>query len=116
VVRDMRFLIGVDIGTQSSKGALIVKSGQIFATHSLEHELTIPQPGWAEHDAERVWWQGFVVVMKELLAQSGVEARQVSAVGISALMAVMPPSMTKAVTIAALSSTPTPALTPRWPP
>ena len=87
----MRFLIGVDVGTQGSKGALISEQGQVFATSSIEHELSIPRPGWAEHDADRVWWHGFVTVVKSLLTQSGVDPRQVGAVGVSALMPVMLP-------------------------
>lgn len=87
----MRFLVGVDIGTQGSKGALISESGEILATHSIEQELSIPRPGWAEHDAEQAWWGGFVAVVKVLLDRSQIDPGDVSAIGISSLMPVMAP-------------------------
>jgi xylulokinase len=87
----VRFLIGVDIGTQGKKGALISESGQILASYSVEHEVSIPRPGWAEHDADRVWWDGFIEVVKALLHRSQVDPRDIAAVGISALMPVMLP-------------------------
>ena len=87
----MRFVIGVDIGTQGSKGALLSAAGRVLVSHSIEHQLSIPRPGWAEHDADRVWWGGFVAVIKELLARSQIDPRQVTAIGVSGLMPVMLP-------------------------
>ena len=31
----------------------------------------MPAPGWAEHDAEAVWWRDFVEICAELLPQVG---------------------------------------------
>src|SRR5829696_1745794 len=90
-VLGMRFLIGVDIGTQGSKGALISESGQILASCSIEQDVSNPHPGWAEHDADRAWWGGFVGVVRRLLLQSEVDPRQIAGVGVSGLMPVMLP-------------------------
>lgn len=87
----MRFLIGVDIGTQGSKGALVSEAGQIIASCSIEQNVSIPRPGWAEHDADRVWWAGFIAIVQSLLFQSQIEPSDISAVGVSALMPVMLP-------------------------
>jgi xylulokinase len=87
----MRFLIGVDIGTQGSKGALISKTGQILASCSIEQNVSSPRPGWAEHDADRAWWGGFVEVVRLLLLQSQVAPHQIAGVGVSGLMPVMLP-------------------------
>ena len=87
----MRFLIGVDIGTQGSKGALVSDTGRILATSSVEQEVMVPHPGWAEHDAERAWWGGFVDVVKALLFQSQVDPADIRAVNVSSLMPVMAP-------------------------
>ena len=87
----MRFLIGVDIGTQGSKGALISEAGQIMASCSIEQDVSSPRPGWAEHDADRAWWGGFVEVVRLLLLQSQVDPHQVAGVGVSGLMPVMLP-------------------------
>ena len=41
----MRYLVGVDIGTQGSKGALISETGEILATYSIEQDVSSPAPG-----------------------------------------------------------------------
>ena len=87
----MRVLIGVDIGTQGSKGALITETGQILAAHSIEQDVMVRHPGRAEHDADRIWWGGFVEVVRELLHRSRIDPADVAAVGISGLTPVMLP-------------------------
>jgi xylulokinase len=91
MVQRMRVLIGVDIGTQGSKGALISESGCVLASHSIEQQVSIPRPGWAEHDADGNWWFGFVEIVRALLASSLVAPSDVCAVGVSGLMPVMLP-------------------------
>jgi xylulokinase len=87
----MRFLIGVDIGTQGSKGALISETGRVLATSSVEQEVSVPRPGWAEHDAEVGWWQAFVEIVRTLLLTAQVDPRDIVAVNVSALMPVFTP-------------------------
>lgn len=87
----MRFLIGVDIGTQGSKGALITELGQIVASASVEAIVNVPQPGWAEHEPESAWWGSFAEVVRQLIFKSQVDPRDIAAVNISALMPVLAP-------------------------
>jgi xylulokinase len=61
-------LLGVDIGTSSSKGVLTHTDGTIVAVAQRPHELSLPRPGWAEHDGESVWWADFVAIANELSA------------------------------------------------
>ena len=51
-----RLLLGIDIGTGSSKGVLTDADGTVLAISEQPHDLSLPRPGWAEHDAETVWW------------------------------------------------------------
>ncbi len=69
-------LLGVDVGTSSTKGVLVRSDGGIVATARKEHGLSLPRPGWAEYGAEKVWWADFVSVCKELLykADDGIAA------------------------------------------
>jgi homoserine O-acetyltransferase len=53
-------LLGIDIGSASSKGVLARPDGNIVAAASRPHAISMPRPGWAEHDAEKVWWEEFV--------------------------------------------------------
>jgi xylulokinase len=57
-------LLGIDIGTASSKGVLATPDGQVVATAVRPHQLSMPRPGWAEHDAEAVWWGGAVSIAR----------------------------------------------------
>ena len=63
-------LLGVDLGTSSSKGVLARPDGEVVATTQRPHGLSLPHPGWAEHDAERIWWNDFTAVCSELLDQA----------------------------------------------
>jgi len=80
-----RFLLGVDIGTHSSKGALVNESGAVVATRAVEHALEIPRPGWAEHDAESAWWHDFLEITRSVLQTSGIPPQQIAGIGLSAI-------------------------------
>lgn len=75
-------LLGVDVGTASTKGVLVGMDGTIVATAARPHRLALPRPGWAEHDAETIWWQEFVAVTRELI---GAGRGPVVGVGISGI-------------------------------
>jgi xylulokinase len=79
------YLLGIDIGTYESKGVLTDTEGHILAQAMVPHELAFPQPGWAEHNADGVWWHDFVQLAHELLRQAGVAPVQVAGVGCSAI-------------------------------
>jgi xylulokinase len=81
----MRYLLGVDIGSYSSKGVLLDEEGRITATAQRRHEMRIPGPGLAEHDAETDWWSGFCELSRQLISQSGVDPADIAAVGCSGI-------------------------------
>ncbi|HVP18704.1 MAG TPA: FGGY-family carbohydrate kinase [Spirochaetia bacterium] len=78
-------LLGVDIGTYSSKGVLATETGRVVANAVAEHELAMPRPGWAEHDAEKVWWSDFLSITKRLLASDGVKPDQIAGIAVSTI-------------------------------
>lgn len=80
----MDYVIGIDIGSMSSKGVLVDEQGKILAEHVIPHGMEMPHPGHFEQDADTVWWGEFCSICKSLLAKSGVPAHQVKAVGHSA--------------------------------
>ena len=63
-------LLGIDIGTGSTKGVLCRPNGEIVATASRQHAMSLPQPGWAEMDAEAIWWGDVAAVSRELMARA----------------------------------------------
>ncbi len=77
-----RVVLGLDIGTSSSKGVLVDLDGAILHTASRAHDVSRPHAGWVEMDAG-IWWSEFIDISRELLAAaSGVE---VVAVGVSGM-------------------------------
>ncbi|TFD76437.1 sugar kinase [Cryobacterium sp. Sr8] len=74
-------VIGVDIGTSSSKGVLVTMDGRVLRTATRAHAASRPQPGWVEMDAS-LWWREFVEITRELLEERGVT---VQAVGVSGM-------------------------------
>lgn len=63
-------LLGIDVGTSSSKGVLATPDGRVLASATRPHDLSLPRPGWAEHDAEGIWWADFLAICRELVAQA----------------------------------------------
>jgi xylulokinase len=77
-------LLGVDIGTSSTKGVIAHADGAVLATAQRPHRTDYPQPGFVEHDAEQVWWKDFTEIVSELLPQADGPIRDVSVSGIGA--------------------------------
>jgi xylulokinase len=85
------YLLGVDIGTSSSKGVLLDSSMNVIEQVRVSHQVLNPNPGWFEHDAEEVWWNDFVHLSQTLVEQTDIDANRITGVGISALHAAMLP-------------------------
>ncbi|MGH1565787.1 FGGY-family carbohydrate kinase [Mumia sp. DW29H23] len=59
-------LVGVDIGTSSSKGVLVDRDGRLLRTATREHGVDRPRVGHVEMDAQ-IWWDELVAIVQELL-------------------------------------------------
>lgn len=79
------YFIGIDIGTFSSKGVVIDRSGTIHGQATVAHSMENPRPKYYEHDAEAVWWHDFCVISRQLLERSRLRPEQIRAVGASTL-------------------------------
>lgn len=85
-----QLLLGIDIGTYSSKGVLCRPDGTILAEARADHNMSIPKPGYAEHDADAVWWADFKQIAKELSAKMP-QGDQIASIGVSAIGACVLP-------------------------
>lgn len=85
----MAYFLGIDIGTYESKGCLIDEKLRIVKTAVAQHELSIPKPGWAEHNADAIWWKDFVEISRQLTRE--VPRKELAAVGCSAIAPTMLP-------------------------
>lgn len=75
-------VLGVDIGTSSSKGVLVDLTGTVLASAVREHQVQRPKVGHVEMDGT-IWWDEFVAITRELLAAH--PDAQVQSVGVSGM-------------------------------
>ena len=78
-------LLGIDIGTYSSKGVLVQPDGKVLKTSVVDHEMSIPHPGWAEQDADAIWWGDLVKICGQLLDGQPYRGEDVGSVAVSAI-------------------------------
>lgn len=83
--RAPEFVVGIDIGTSASKGVLATADGTIVAVAGRPHLLSLPRPGWAEHDAESIWWADFVALAQALVARATQTGGQIVSVCVSGI-------------------------------
>ena len=88
---DDRLLLGIDIGTSSSKGVLVDLAGRIVAQHVVAHGFDMPRPGWAEQDADAVWWADFCEISRALIAAADIDPQRIAGVACSAIAPTMLP-------------------------
>lgn len=76
-------LIGLDVGTSSTKALLVAPDGDIVASAAREYAFDAPRPGWAQADP-RVWRRAAIDVLRELAGHP--RAAQVRALGLTGQM------------------------------
>ncbi|KAF1007009.1 MAG: Xylulose kinase [Pseudomonas fluorescens] len=80
----MDYVIGVDIGTQSTKALLVDGEGRIIAQHSHGYRVDTPKVRWAEQWPQ-VWLDAVQVCVAQCVASSGVDKARVKALCVSSL-------------------------------
>jgi len=81
----MKTLLGIDIGTSSTKAVLIHLSGKLIAKSQREYPIDSPKPGWAEQHPE-TWWAAVRETVREVVSQGGADAQAIAGIGLSGQM------------------------------
>jgi glycerol kinase len=76
------YILALDQGTTSSRAVLYDHSGRVVKIAQKEFTQIYPQPGWVEHDPLEIWETQSGVV-GEVLAASGIAAKEIAAIGIT---------------------------------
>lgn len=79
------FLIGIDIGTSSTKTTIFDEAGKVVGCASKDYVFESWKNGYAEQDPD-IWWTATVVSLKNAMAESGISAGAVAGVGFSGQM------------------------------
>src|SRR5471030_60245 len=78
----MKHILALDQGTTSSRAIVFAEDGSVRAMAKQEFRQIFPQPGWVEHDPEDIW-ASQLRVARRALAQAGVKAADIAALGIA---------------------------------
>lgn len=77
-----KYIMALDAGTTSNRCILFNEKGEMCSVAQKEFTQIFPQPGWVEHDAEEIW-STQLEVAKTAMANLGVTAADISAIGIT---------------------------------
>ena len=77
-----KYVIALDQGTTSSRCILFDEHQNIVQLAQKEFTQHYPHPGWVEHDPMEIYSSQYGVLI-EVLAQSGVDVREIAGIGIT---------------------------------
>ena len=78
----MKHILALDQGTTSSRAIVFAEDGSVRALAQQEFRQIFPHPGWVEHDPEEIWTSQLKVA-RRALAQAGMKAGDIAALGIT---------------------------------
>ena len=78
----MTYVLAIDQGTTSTRAILFDQDMQVAGVAQQEFTQHFPSAGWVEHDPEEIW-QTTLAVCRQVMADQGVEAAAVVAIGIT---------------------------------
>ena len=75
-------LLAIDQGTTSSRAIVFDRKGRKLGVAQQELPQSFPQPGWVEHNPERIW-KDTVAVVRGALRKARTGARELAGLGIT---------------------------------
>lgn len=79
------FILAHDLGTTGNKASLFDQEGAVVGSAFAAYPTHYPQPNWAEQDPAD-WWAAVCTTTYQLLAQTGIAANEIAAVGLCGQM------------------------------
>jgi xylulokinase len=74
-----RSILALDIGTQSTRAALVSPEGEILGIAQIKHEVDSPRPGWAQQRPDS-WWDETCGAIRDLLGRTNIAPESIAAV------------------------------------
>lgn len=81
----MGYLLGIDIGTSSSKALICDEAGKVLGTATADHDISSPKPGWSEQNP-REWWHASCKATRAAIRKAEIKGSEISAIGLSGQM------------------------------
>ena len=82
----MKYLLGVDLGTSSTKSALYSVEGKLVAESTVEVPIYYPTPGVVEQDNDD-FYETAARTVRNCIQESGIEPKQIAALAFDSQMA-----------------------------
>ncbi|MDX5479108.1 MAG: glycerol kinase GlpK, partial [Cyclobacteriaceae bacterium] len=77
-----QYILSLDQGTTSSRAIVFDKAGKIVSVAQKDFKQHFPKSGWVEHDPQEIW-SSQSSVMIQALANEGIKASEIAAIGIT---------------------------------
>jgi xylulokinase len=81
----MTYFLGIDIGTQSTRVALVDSTGRVRASYSEGYPMQTPRHGWAEQDPED-WWAAICRGVASVKQQIGARPQDILGLAVDSQM------------------------------
>lgn len=81
----MKYFLGIDTSTTSSKALIMDEHGEVIAVASSPHTLQTPRPLWSEQDP-REWWEAVAASIRLAMKKAGLDGERIEAVGLTGQM------------------------------
>ena len=81
----MKALLGIDIGTSSTKSVLLDIRGNLLGVSQSGYAIDCPHAGWAEQHPE-TWWEAVRETVRSAVSRSRVNPRDIAGIGLSGQM------------------------------
>src|SRR5689334_9666526 len=78
---DAPYVLGLDVGTQSLRAALVDRTGRTASFGVAPIETRYPRPTWAEQDPAQ-WWEAARSAVGQALVQGQVAPEQIGGIGL----------------------------------
>ncbi|QDU33263.1 Xylulose kinase [Poriferisphaera corsica] len=81
----MAHLLGIDIGTSSTKSLISTTDGNILATATATHPISMPRPGFSEQNPHD-WWNSTCQSVRSVMHKASISPESILAIGLSGQM------------------------------
>ncbi len=72
-------ILAIDVGTQSSRAAVVTAAGDILGIAQIKHEVDSPRPNWAQQRPDE-WWEEICRATGQVLSETGAGPESIEAV------------------------------------
>lgn len=84
-MNNLRYVIGIDIGTTSTKALLFTENGDRVCTHAIEYPLYTPTTAAAEQDPQEIF-SAVITTVRQVIAKSGIDSAKLLCLSFSSAM------------------------------